>query len=93
MTTGTVGGVEVEINVTIIHWSFSCKIREPLCKVVTNTPSLRTQKKDKRKKEERIPHFMNQYVLRISSHSRYKYPAIIFTPSFIISPSPAIYNI
>ena len=92
MTTGTVGGVEVEINVTIIHWSFSCKIREPLCKVVTNTPSPRTQKK-KRKKEEREPHFMNQYVLRISSHSRYKYPAIIFTPSFIISPSLAIYNI
>ena len=40
-----------------------------------------------------MPHFMNQYVLRISSLSRYKYPAIIFTPSFIISPSPAIYNI
>ena len=53
MTTGTVGGVEVEINVTIIRWSFSCKIREPLCKVVTNTHSQRTQKKkikEKRKK-------------------------------------------
>ena len=48
MTTGTVGGVEVEINVTIIHWSFSCK-SEPLCKVVTNTHSSRTQKKEKKK--------------------------------------------
>lgn len=70
LTTGTVGGVEVEINVTIIHWSFSCKISEPICTVITNTHSLRTQKK-KRKKEERNPHFMNQYFLRISSHSRY----------------------
>ena len=92
MTTGTVGGVEVEINVTIILWSFSFKISEPFCKVVTNTHSSRKQKK-KRKKEEREPHFMNQYILRISSLSRYKYPAIIFTPSFIISPSLAIYNI
>ena len=49
MTTGTVGGVEVEINVTIIRWSFSCKISEPLCKVVTNTHSSRTQKKEKKK--------------------------------------------
>ena len=71
LTTGTVGGVEVEINVTIIHWSFSCKISEPICTVVTTAHSPRTQKKKKRKKEERNPHFMNQYFLRISSHSRY----------------------
>ena len=49
MTTGTVGGVEVEINVTIILWSFSFKISEPFCKVVTNTHSSRTQKKEKKK--------------------------------------------
>ena len=56
LTTGTVGGVEVEINVTIIHWSFSCKISEPICTVVTTTHSPRTQKK-KKKKGRKEPSF------------------------------------
>ena len=52
MTTGTVGGVEVEINVTIIRWSFSCKISEPLCKVVTNTPfPTHTKKRNEKRKK------------------------------------------
>ena len=53
LTTGTVGGVEVEINVTIIHWSFSCKISEPICTVVTTTHSPRTQKKKEKEKRKK----------------------------------------
>ena len=54
MTTGTVGGVEVEIKVTvtIIHWSFSRKISEPICTVVTDAHSPRTQKKKKKGRKE-----------------------------------------